>query len=226
VNADSEHDNPPEFLKRRRWSDLAPRVIYGVLFGGLALFCLLFHSLTFYALVLVSALIMYAEWLELTKDYPLMNRLGGLVYVGLPVWSMLAIYDFGGAASVLALCSMVIATDVMAYFGGKTWGRHKIAPAISPGKTWEGLGCGMIAAMIAGVVASFFVPFPASWSSGLLIGALIAVISQCGDFFESFIKRQAGVKDSGVLLPGHGGLLDRLDGLVFAAPVFALMSLL
>lgn len=221
-----EPENLHSTSTKKRWADLAPRVIYGTLFASFALFFLLFHALTFYALVLVIALLMYAEWLDLTKNYPLLNRVGGLVYVGLPVWSLLALYDAGGAMLILPLCLMVVATDIMAYFGGKLWGRHKIVPSISPGKSWQGLGCGMLAAAAVAVVASLTTPYPVSIVQALWIGLLIAAVAQCGDFFESFLKRQAGVKDSGTLLPGHGGILDRVDGLVFAAPVYALLALL
>jgi phosphatidate cytidylyltransferase len=131
---------------------------------------------------------------------------------------------------VLGLIGSVIATDVGAYFAGRTFGGPKIAPRISPGKTWSGLLGGMLAAGIA-FYALFpglcydnctsetfiFLPGGFNWLEFLGVlpfGAAIATIAQIGDFFESWMKRRAGVKDSGRLLPGHGGLFDRVDGLL------------
>ena len=116
---------------------------------------------------------------------------------------------------VVQFATLIWANDTMAFVGGKMLGRHKLAPAISPGKTWEGaivgtLGAGLAAAMWWG---------PMGLGLGLLAGAL----STCGDLMESRVKRLAKVKDSGALLPGHGGVLDRFDGFLFAAPVHSLL---
>ena len=127
---------------------------------------------------------------------------------------------------VLLLIGAVIATDVGAYFAGRTFGGPKIAPKISPSKTWSGLLGGMLAPglMLGGylVYGLYHLDSPSyedvpDWAAmlmGLIIGAVMAVIAQCGDFFESWMKRRAGVKDSGNLIPGHGGLFDRVDGLL------------
>lgn len=118
---------------------------------------------------------------------------------------------------VLGLIGIVIATDVGAYFAGRTIGGPKIAPSISPSKTWAGLGGGMAAASL------FTALFALSLLSvfgindvilSALFGAALAVVAQMGDFFESWMKRKAGVKDSGAIIPGHGGVLDRIDGLI------------
>ena len=207
-------------------NELHKRLLFGSLGAALALFCTLYSPLTFYGLLLIGALLMYAEWLDLTRDYPLLNRFGGLAYVGLPVWALIALRPTDSAAPVLTLFALVWSTDIAAYFAGKRFGKHKLWPAISPNKTIEGLAGGMLAAASFGLIASFFAPFPASPLQGLWIGALIAVIAQSGDFFESWLKRRAGVKDSGQLIPGHGGILDRVDGLVFAAPAFLLLMIL
>jgi phosphatidate cytidylyltransferase len=122
----------------------------------------------------------------------------------------------------------VIAVDVGAYFAGRAIGGPKIAPRISPAKTWAGLIGGALLAGLVGVAVELtdFGPAAAPGTSALAIGAalvggvLIAVLAQAGDFFESWMKRRAGVKDSGALIPGHGGLFDRLDG--FISVFFAL----
>lgn len=124
---------------------------------------------------------------------------------------------------VLGALAIVIATDTGAYFSGRAIGGPKIAPAISPSKTWAGLGGGMLAA--AAVSLAFFYSsvgeraFSAMGLVALGIGAALAAVAQAGDFFESWLKRRAGVKDSSRLIPGHGGVFDRVDGLLPVAIV-------
>jgi phosphatidate cytidylyltransferase len=125
-----------------------------------------------------------------------------------------------GQGLLLYLLVLIAAADVGAYFGGRLFGRHKLAPQVSPGKTWEGFGAGMVAAAVVAVVGAniFDVPF---WP-WLVLCLLVAVVSVIGDLTESMFKRHVGLKDSGRLLPGHGGLLDRIDSLTAAAPTFLL----
>ena len=205
-----------------RWGELSKRIVFGGLLAAAALALTLYSQLSFYALILIVALLMYQEWLELTQDSPLLNRFGGLVYVGVPIWSLIVLRD-QSIDQVLILFALVWATDIGAYFGGKRFGKLLIAPSISAGKTWEGLGFGIFAAAIIGALACLIADFPLSAYQGILIGCFIALISQAGDLCESLLKRRAGVKDSGTLIPGHGGMLDRVDGMVFAAPCYTLM---
>ena len=123
---------------------------------------------------------------------------------------------------ILMAFVIVWAADVGGYAAGRTWGRHKLLPAVSPGKTWEGFAGGVVLVLLVGVVAAYLFVNPHQWLAWLLLLALLAVISVIGDLVESLLKRQAGVKDSGTLLPGHGGLLDRLDSLLAVAPLFLL----
>ncbi|TWB29067.1 phosphatidate cytidylyltransferase [Nitrospirillum bahiense] len=125
----------------------------------------------------------------------------------------------------LFLLLAIWATDIGAYAAGRTIGGPKLAPRISPKKTWAGLLGGMAAAALVGLALS---PLATVSSPGAcaLVAAVIAVVGQAGDLFESYMKRRCDVKDSGSLIPGHGGLLDRIDGLVMAAPVFALFHAL
>lgn len=206
-------------------SELVWRIISGIALIALALFCTIYSPLSFYALLLVGGLLAYAEWLELTKDNHFLHKFGGIVYIGIPVWSLIALRGHESPALVLSLFAMVWATDIAAYFGGKKLGKHKLAPSISPGKTWEGLGCGMLGAGITGMLSVIFADFPPSIFSGFWIGCVIALVGQLGDLLESFFKRRAGVKDSGSLIPGHGGILDRIDSLITAAPVYTLLML-
>ncbi len=205
-------------------SELLKRIVLGGLLAAAALFCTQYNAFAFHAMVLVVALLAYAEWLDLTQDESkLLQKFGGLVYIGLPVWSLVVLRGTGSADLVLSLFAMVWATDIAAYFGGKAFGKHPLMPAISPGKTWEGLGIGVLAAGVAGMLSAFFASFPAHFYEGFGVGLVIALVAQAGDLFESWLKRRAGVKDSSSLLPGHGGILDRVDGLIAAAPVYAVM---
>lgn len=146
----------------------------------------------------------------------------GLVYVGLPLLALLWLRERPDNGLVLTFwaLSLVWATDIGAFFSGRAIGGPKIAPAISPSKTWAGLigGMAMATALAVGFRQWLGLPLVLVWATPLL-----AVAAQAGDFFESWMKRRAGVKDSGTLLPGHGGVLDRLDGVVTSAPLAALI---
>lgn len=156
----------------------------------------------------------------------------GTIYIGLGVSCLLFLRSAGeekGLFYVITIFLCVWGTDIFAYFAGRTFGGPKLAPSISPKKTWSGLIGGMIA---SGVVLSlcyglYYQPHFAPENTSLMVygatfamGAVIAVFAQAGDFFESWAKRQAGVKDSGKLIPGHGGVLDRVDGLLSGATAF------
>jgi phosphatidate cytidylyltransferase len=179
-------------------------------------------------LVALVALAVLREWRGLSVGFarsPAARGLwnaAGLVYVGFAATGLALMRQdpAAGPVLVLAVVGAVIATDIGAYFAGRTFGGPKIAPRISPSKTWSGLIGGMVA---AGAWLSLAVPqlcgdaCPYGWPnfpSLLALGALIAIVAQAGDFFESWMKRRAGVKDSGTLLPGHGGVFDRVDGLL------------
>lgn len=127
-----------------------------------------------------------------------------------------------GPLEVLLVLVLVWVADIGAYFVGRAWGRRKLAPGISPGKTWEGALGGTAAALVYAIILGIFID-GIHWLPYLLAAALIAILSIVGDLFESAAKRQAAVKDSGALLPGHGGLLDRIDSATAALPVAALL---
>ena len=113
----------------------------------------------------------------------------------------------------------IFAADTSAFFIGRAWGRHAMAPTISPGKTWEGAIGGLVGAVAASLILAAILDFPIpSWQAAIL-GILVGIFSQVGDLAESMLKRKVGVKDSGTLIPGHGGILDRLDSVVFTVVV-------
>ncbi|MGH8224820.1 MAG: phosphatidate cytidylyltransferase [Gammaproteobacteria bacterium] len=163
--------------------------------------------------------------IELRFAAPRVSRfwlgLQGLLVL-VPAWFAVVVVrrEAGGPELVLALLAIVWAADAGAYFAGRAWGRHRLAPAISPGKTWEGLGGGLLGGAIAGAIASLWCPVPISVLVLLALG--VTLFSVVGDLVESRLKRVSGAKDSGRLIPGHGGLLDRIDSLCAAAPAFAL----
>lgn len=126
----------------------------------------------------------------------------------------------GGAATLLCMVALVCAADIGAYFAGRHFGRHKLAPRVSPGKTWEGVLGGLLLVALVGATGAgaFHLPLAQTVAFACLVG----IFSVVGDLTESLFKRAAGLKDSGTLLPGHGGLLDRMDSVTAAAPLYAL----
>lgn len=128
--------------------------------------------------------------------------------------------DWVGRAFLLYAIGIVWAADIGAYFAGRAWGRHKLAPRVSAGKTREGLAGGVVAVVLYSLAGLwvFGVPYH-GWLPWMAIAVVAGLLSVAGDLLESVLKREAGVKDSGTILPGHGGLLDRVDSLIAAAPV-------
>lgn len=179
----------------------------------------------FVALVAAGVLV---EWSRLVMAFarrpmPILSwHLLGLVYVGLACFTLLFLRSpFFGPGPVVMVLGTVVAVDVWAYFFGRRFGGAKIAPAISPSKTWSGLIGGMLGAALV-----LYLTHAYDWRWALA-GPPVAVIAQAGDFFESWMKRRAGVKDSGRIIPGHGGLFDRVDGLIavlFALGLFLLLG--
>jgi phosphatidate cytidylyltransferase len=155
----------------------------------------------------------------------------GVLYVGMTLSTLpLLNQQENGPSLLLFLFLIVWAGDIAALYVGRAWGKRKLAPALSPGKTWEG----SIASMVGSVLVAFLLillaaalsrhgietlSYPGSTFRWLILGAVLNIAAQVGDLVESAIKRGAGVKDSGTLLPGHGGVLDRIDALLLAAPV-------
>lgn len=212
---------------RRLDSDLVARIISAIAMVAVAIFALWMGGrfFTFFALVLAGGLMW--EW---TRVVHYMGREGtsriawlmvGMVYIGWATATLLAFVTMFGMVAALFVLASVWAVDVGAYIAGRMIGGPKIAPAISPSKTWAGLGGGVVAATLWLWLGQ------ASMSQVIILsplfGIIIAVIAQAGDFFESWMKRQAGLKDSSNLIPGHGGIFDRLDGLI---PVLIMLSFL
>lgn len=151
----------------------------------------------------------------------------GLIYAGVPMvcLALLRGDSAAGLIAIIYLFALVWATDIFAYFTGRSLGGPKLAPRFSPNKTWSGAIGGVVAAIVAAAVVSYF-SF-GYWKLSLIyLAGALSVASQVGDLSESWVKRQFGAKDSGRLLPGHGGVMDRVDGLIFAAVLLYLFSAL
>ena len=142
------------------------------------------------------------------------------VYIGLPLGSLVGVHAIGGREAVLLLIATVVVSDSAQFYVGRTIGRTPLAPLRSPKKTREGaLGGFVVAPIFLAVAGYYWLPnYPPVWLAALGLGIVMAGI--IGDLFESMLKRAADMKDSGALIPGHGGVLDRIDALLFAAPVF------
>ncbi len=176
---------------------------------------------TFLVLLVVSLIALLKEWWELSAN---LNGYLRRSVIGF-FWFAPALFALGwlryvyGASPVFWAVSIVVASDVAAYFCGRTFGKRKIFPLISPGKTWEGFLGGLTAAGVVGVVLGIILG--GDWAAGgVLVALLTSIAGVIGDLTESYVKRCAGVKDSGQILPGHGGVLDRLDSHLFGLPIF------
>lgn len=184
-----------------------------------------------YLAALMLWLIIVPMWLAVgwqLKSFWFRAPLGLIVLV--PVWIALVELRDRGPWWVLLLMGVVWIADSAAYFTGRRFGKHKLAPNISPGKTWEGVIGAMLGVVAYGMIVLLVLRSPAfnpyAWAIPiLLLGLLMLYLGILGDLFESWIKRLAAVKDSGTLLPGHGGVLDRIDALSATLPIAALILL-
>jgi phosphatidate cytidylyltransferase len=216
----------------RKNADLPVRVASAVVIVAIALSAEWLGGWFWAAFVMLVAAGVLFEWRALVRAMqvgPLREILwtiGGILYIA-PAASMLLMLREGeaGFANVLTLIALVAAIDIGAYFTGRSIGGPKIAPAISPSKTWAGLLGGVLGATALLWLSAGLSGATVAWWQVLALGAFAAVVAQAGDFFESWMKRRAGVKDSGKLIPGHGGLFDRVDGLIAVSFLLALLTL-
>ncbi len=214
-------DAEPQMQAPAKKSDLGVRTVSAAVMLAVAGTALWLGGWFWGGFVLLVAIGVLWEWQRLVGGFvtSIVGRvawaIAGFCYVALASGALLmSRYLTGDARPVLTILALVIATDVGAYFAGRAIGGPKIAPRISPSKTWAGLAGGAAGAILVLFMATrmFGTPGPV-WLVGL-IGLVVAVVAQTGDFFESWMKRKAGVKDSSNLIPGHGGLFDRVDGLL------------
>lgn len=203
----------------------------GMLFILLLLLNEFFHYLNIYYLILALTVLLTLIELFRNKGSAIINigtTLLGILYIGFFADALLAIreiyprleylYERGGFLIISILAAIWIC-DSAAFFGGSSLGKHKLYPRVSPKKSWEGAIFGFIFAVLSMLLAKVIILDFLSWASVIILGIIIGTIGQIGDLIESLFKRDAGVKDSSGLIPGHGGIFDRFDSLLYTAPV-------
>lgn len=204
-------------------NELLVRSLTGVILVVAALLIAFQGGYWFAIAVAAAATAMLYEWTRLVRGWGAAWYLSGFVYALAPALALLWIRERAGIDLLLWTFIVTWSTDIGAYLVGRKLGRRKLAPAISPGKTIEGLAGGVV---IATALAGAWVLATGLRTPLLALAPLFALAAQAGDLFESAMKRKAGVKDSGSWLPGHGGVLDRLDGLVPVAVLTAAVQLM
>lgn len=194
-----------------------PLLGFGLVFGSFALFPMCFA---------LSAIVQL--WKQ--SDQPFRDAAYSMVpllYIGLPLSLMLALVPDAGARVVLMLVLMVWLNDSGAYIGGSLFGKHKMWERHSPGKTWEGTAFGVLVTVLVAVFVGPWIQPAVAWYHWLALGLICSVIDTLGDLVESMLKRSVGMKDSGSIMPGHGGFLDRFDSLLIIMPfAFAYINLI
>lgn len=219
--------------KANKWKGLQKRVATSILMVAIALPFIWYGGWPLTIALIVLAFQMNREWENLIPENCNLWRIVGIFYVTVPVLSFIILrnlefMDSTNTAFYVSLFPIIVVstTDIAAYFGGKYFRGPKLAPNLSPKKTWSGLLSGVACASVAAVCMLPLVPWPQTVIEAALLGASIAVLAQSGDLFESSLKRRYDVKDSSSLLPGHGGVLDRLDGYIFVLPGYLALIML
>ena len=205
-------------------NELSLRTFAAIAMMAVALAAAVLGGYVFAILVAAAATVIFYEWTRITRGWGLGWSIGGFVYALIPALALLWVRDRAddGLALIFWIFIVTWATDIGAYFVGRAYGRAKLAPSISPGKTVAGLYGGIAAAAILGGAWAWFAKLNPTL---FVLAPLFALAAQGGDLFESWMKRRAGIKDSGGWLPGHGGLFDRLDGLIPVAVLTAVAQL-
>lgn len=205
-------------------NELLVRTLTGAILIALALITAVKGGMLFAVFVAAVATAIYYEWMRIVRGWGVAWSVGGFIYALLPALALLWVRERDEHGLVLLVWIFLVtwSTDIGAYFAGRKFGRRKLAPSISPGKTVEGLIGGVLAAAVIGGAWALWTDLGRAL---LVLAPVFALTAQAGDLFESALKRRAGVKDSGTWLPGHGGVLDRLDGLIPVAVLTALAQL-
>lgn len=194
------------------------RIITALILVPIALIAIFYSKDLFLILAIAITIAMTAEWIDMIKNHDEQKRyrLIGLFYILIPIYSVIKL-RFISSEILFWMFAIIWSTDIFAFFAGKILGGARLAPKISPNKTWSGLLGGVIASMAIGFMSSFM------FSGGVLffifLSALLSIVEQISDLLESKFKRIFGVKDSSNIIPGHGGVLDRMDGMMLVAPL-------
>ena len=205
-------------------SELTTRILSGIALIVVALGAAVLGGLWFALLVAAASGMMFVEWTRMVRGWGFGWIVAGFFYALVPAVALLWIRVGGHHKLDMLIWVFIVtwSTDIGAYVAGRTIGGPKLAPSVSPNKTWAGLAGGMVAATLFGTTWVIVLELPHTL---IWLAPLFAIGAQLGDLFESGLKRRAGVKDSGRILPGHGGVMDRLDGLVVVATLAALAEI-
>jgi len=212
-----------EFYKLAAGAKLQPLTYFGLIWALLFILSPHFSYDFLIPLLLTSAVVLPLIWLlgRAKKEGAFLGwawTLGGILYIGWLLSYFVALRGLeDGRNWVFFALFTTFASDTAAFFVGRALGRHKLAPRVSPGKTWEGTIAGVFGAIIVSLLFTMLIPI--SYWQAIVLGILVSIFGQLGDLTESLLKRNMGVKDSGRLIPGHGGFLDRIDSVVFTGVV-------
>lgn len=218
-----------EWAALAKVKDASRRVLYAAFVTALTGFSLEAFTLEVFQVFVVIQLVIFVVYVaryqlkagkinDLSKVF---NLIIGAVSIILFAYGLVSLRDLYGPSILLLVLLSIWAIDSGAYFSGRKFGKHKLAVHVSPGKTWEGVigGAAFTFVFLVIYLSAFSAHYPLSVLQTALVLSVVAMISVFGDLFESVLKRQAGMKDSGNLLPGHGGVLDRVDSLILALPL-------
>jgi phosphatidate cytidylyltransferase len=219
-----------EFYRLVAASKVPPLTYFGLIWTLLFILSPHFDYEIITPILLTSAVIISLIWLLLRpqKETAFAGwawTIAGILYVGWLLSYLVALRNIDpvnlevGRNWVFFALFTNFGSDTAAFFVGRTWGKHHLAPSISPGKTWEGTVAGVFGAIIVSLGVDALFNLPLGYGQAVLLGLLVSIFGQLGDLVESLLKRNMGVKESGKLMPGHGGLLDRMDSVVFAGVV-------
>lgn len=201
------------------------RIVTSIILLPIAIYAIFFSKSLFILLAITITILMTWEWSDITKTASKEEKkkwqLIGFFYILIPIYSVIEI-RFSNIDVLFWMFAVIWATDIFAFFSGKMLGGAKLAPSISPNKTWSGLIGGIIASVSIGLLSSLM--FKGGIFFFMFFSMLISILEQISDLLESKIKRIFNVKDSGNIIPGHGGVLDRLDGMILVAPFVLLLT--
>jgi phosphatidate cytidylyltransferase len=217
-----------EFCLFVRFKEIEANLFLGILSVILLITNSFRNFIDFYAMLILVVLILTIVELFRNKGSAIINlgtTLIGILYIGLFASALVSIREYypaeyvRGGLLILSILFSIWICDSAAFFGGTALGKHKMFPRVSPKKSWEGAVFGLLFAVVAMITSkAVFLDF-ISWKDTVLIGLIIGIVGQFGDLIESLFKRDAGVKDSSDFIPGHGGVFDRFDSLLYTAPV-------
>lgn len=216
----------------KKKSNILLRIISAFFIGPIFIIAIMWVKPLFYILIILVAIGMLKEWYAMTKS-SVLYLLFGFILLPLPIISLILINSYAEYRWLLLLYFAIIwSVDTFAMIGGKNLKGPKLAPSLSPNKTWSGLITGIVCAGLVAILLStipgFYIPNNYFYSISVLFitSCFLALIAQISDLFISYFKRKFGIKDSGNIIPGHGGVLDRFDSIILTAPLLLILPIL